>query len=277
MTETTTRRLTKEEISKAVDWAASEGWNPGLQDADTFYAADAAAFSGCFVGTKLAACISLTEYGKEYAFIGFFICRPEFRGQGIGYTFGPGVLAASDCNSFGLDGVVEEQDNYSRLGFVYEHANFRFGGHAARTSDSGQTKAYAANMEQAVLDYDRTVFGLDRSRFTRAWLAQKDAVIRVTGEESVSGWGVARPCREGTKIGPLFANDDGIASALFSDLTACTTGPHFLDIPEPNKEATLLAKKAGLAPVFETARMYRGPAPRPDLSRTFGITSFEFG
>ena len=33
----------------------------------------------------------------------------------------------------------------------------------------------------------------------------------------------------------------------------------------------------GLTPVFETARMYRGPAPALPLERIFGITTFELG
>jgi hypothetical protein len=54
-------------------------------------------------------------------------------------------------------------------------------------------------------------------------------------------------------------------------------GEVFLDVPEPNAEAVALARAHGLAPVFETARMYRG-AVRPLRSeRIFGITSFELG
>ncbi len=33
----------------------------------------------------------------------------------------------------------------------------------------------------------------------------------------------------------------------------------------------------GLSPVFETARMYTGPAPAIALDRIFGVTSFELG
>ncbi len=275
--EKTTRQLTEDEVRVAVEWAAMEGWNPGLQDAATFYAADPSAFWGSFLDDELAACVSLTEYGSDYAFAGFFICRPDLRGKGLGYTLGPETLAASRCASFGLDGVVDQQENYKRSGFVYEHANFRYGGLVANTSDIGQTRTFGKEMETEVLSYDRKVFGLDRTRFLRAWLAQKDAIIRVAGEGQVTGWGVARPCQEGTKIGPLFANDAETAAALLADLVAGTASPHFLDVPKPNKEAIALARKAGLHPVFETARMYRGPAPRPDLNRTFGITSFEFG
>ena len=41
--------------------------------------------------------------------------------------------------------------------------------------------------------------------------------------------------------------------------------------------ATALAERYGLAPVFETARMYRGIDPDISLARTYGITTFELG
>ena len=51
----------------------------------------------------------------------------------------------------------------------------------------------------------------------------------------------------------------------------------FLDVPEPNFAGVALARKAGLEPVFETARMYCGGDPGLPLERVFGITSFELG
>ena len=30
-------RMTREEVSVAVEWARKEGWNPGLNDAESFY------------------------------------------------------------------------------------------------------------------------------------------------------------------------------------------------------------------------------------------------
>jgi hypothetical protein len=41
--------------------------------------------------------------------------------------------------------------------------------------------------------------------------------------------------------------------------------------------AGLLAAQYGLAPVFETARMYCGPAPSLPLDQIYGITTFELG
>ena len=54
-------------------------------------------------------------------------------------------------------------------------------------------------------------------------------------------------------------------------------GEIFLDVPSINREATALAQDFGLAPVFETARMYTGATPSLRLERVFGVTSFELG
>jgi hypothetical protein len=51
----------------------------------------------------------------------------------------------------------------------------------------------------------------------------------------------------------------------------------FIDIPAENKEAVALAEGMGLEPVFETARMYRGPAPAMPLKNVFGVTTLELG
>ena len=86
-----------------------------------------------------------------------------------------------------------------------------------------------------------------------------------------------RACRAGHKIGPLFARDAGVAAALFAALASGAEAPVVLDVPEPNRDAVALARAHGLEPSFETARMYRGPAPDLPLARIFGIGTFELG
>jgi hypothetical protein len=90
--------------------------------------------------------------------------------------------------------------------------------------------------------------------------------------------GVLRPCREGSKIGPLFAETPEAARKVFAALLAeAPPGPVFLDVPEPNAAANTLAREAGMSPAFETARMYAGTAPDLPLAQIYGITSFELG
>ena len=95
----------------------------------------------------------------------------------------------------------------------------------------------------------------------------------------IAGYGVIRPSKSGFKIGPLFAEDPSCAEALFHALTMrVPAGAEvFLDVPEPNRSALALAERHGMSPVFETARMYAGTAPKLPLLRLFGVTSFELG
>ena len=94
----------------------------------------------------------------------------------------------------------------------------------------------------------------------------------------LAGWGVIRPCRTGRKIGPLVADDRAAAEVVLSALLAGAGGGEiFLDVPGVNRDAVALAQDLGLAPVFETARMYTGAIPPLRLERIFGVTSFELG
>jgi hypothetical protein len=53
--------------------------------------------------------------------------------------------------------------------------------------------------------------------------------------------------------------------------------PIFLDTPEANPAAIELAKRHGMEPVFETARMYTKGSPAERIDRCFGVTTFELG
>lgn len=49
------------------------------------------------------------------------------------------------------------------------------------------------------------------------------------------------------------------------------------DVRQPNADAVSLLEAHGMERSFETARIYRGPAPELPLGRIFGITSLELG
>ena len=46
---------------------------------------------------------------------------------------------------------------------------------------------------------------------------------------------------------------------------------------ESDTSGHLLAERAGMKPVFETARMYTQQPPAMPLDKLFGVTSFELG
>ena len=78
------RPMVRAELDLAVDWAADEGWNPGLHDAGAFWTTDSNGFFAGMLDNRMIGCISAVRYGDSYGFIGFYIVSPEYRGQGRG-------------------------------------------------------------------------------------------------------------------------------------------------------------------------------------------------
>lgn len=276
----TIRVMTREDLDRAVDWAAAEGWNPGFKDAECFHAADPAGFLMGFVGDEPVAAISVVRYAKTFGFLGLYIVHPEWRGRRFGYRLWLAGMEHLKDRVVGLDGVVAQQANYARSGFVLAHRNVRFGGTPQVEEPADlRLQPVGPDLVTAILAYDRPFFPAARETFLRCWLKpdQREAIAFVE-DGVVRGYGVLRACRSGFKIGPLFANGGNEADLLFRALAAKASGaPLFLDLPEPNESAIRLGERHGLSPVFETARMYRGPRPDLPLSRTYGITSFELG
>jgi GNAT superfamily N-acetyltransferase len=274
------RPVTRGELEIMVEWAAQEGWNPGLRDADCFHAADPEGFLMAFLAGEPVASISVVRYGEGFGFLGFYIVRPDMRGRGYGYRLWQAGMARLGGRIVGLDGVVAQQDNYRRSGFALAHRNVRYGGCVqVEPPRDARLTPIGAELRDAVTAYDRAFFPAPRPDFLRCWLEPGvRRALAVVEDGSIRGYGVVRACRTGFKIGPLFADGEEIADLLFRGLAAAAQdAPVFLDPPVPNAEACALAARYGLAPVFETARMYRGPAPDLPLPRIYGITTFELG
>jgi hypothetical protein len=283
------RNMTRPEVDDLVGWAAQEGWNPGLHDAELFWATDPDAFIAAEREGQLIGGGAITSYGGEFGFMGFFIVRPEQRGKGFGNTLWHArrerlLARLSPSASIGLDGVFAMQDYYAKGGFVFSHRNIRF-----RAEIVGREETPAAGKEEViplaeapydqVFDYDRTCFPAPRPSFLAGWISQPDALaLGCRRHGKLSGYGVVRRCGDGCKIGPLFADDAQAATALYAHLARFAAGgPLFLDVPENNPAAMELVHRHRMVEVFGCARMYLGRPPDLAHQRIFGVTTFELG
>lgn len=277
----TIRPMSRAELDLGIDWAAAEGWNPGLHDADSFHAADPGGFLLGRLGGEPVGMISAVRYGKGFGFVGFYIVRPAFRGRGHGLALWQAAMQSLAGRCVGLDGVVAQQDNYRRSGFVLAWNNVRHEGVPQRaTTPDADIVPLAQRPWDELLRYDADFFADDRAAFLRRWVTQRGSTaLGVVRGGRLAGYGVIRPCRAGCKVGPLFADDSALADRLLRALAASTPeGTRVqLDIPAPNAAAQALVAAHGMAPVFQTARMYTGQAPRLVLDRLYGVTSFELG
>lgn len=272
------RPLSASETEMLIEWAAAEGWNPGLSDAAIFQAADREGFLGAFVDGEMAAGIAAIAYGSSFGFVGLYMCRPDLRGQGFGKAVWNAGLARLDGRTIGLDGVPEQQANYRSDGFVVDHETTRFSGRLASRGDGATSvRPLTPDLADQALALDHQCFPEPRDAFLRQWIAPPHVALASMRGEALAGFGVARPCREGFKIGPLFAEGEDEAMTLLCALADACGGAIHIDVPMKQPSFARRIEAAGLAPGFRTARMYRGPAPRLDSRRVFGITTLELG
>jgi GNAT superfamily N-acetyltransferase len=274
------RAMRPDEIAIAADWAAAEGWNPGLADAACFVAVDP---EGFHIGERdgaPAATVSCVHYDAHFAFLGFYIVRPDLRGRGYGLRIWNAAIARAGSRVIGLDGVVAQQENYKKSGFSLAYANVRYGGNVAAPARPSAAVVPLTEIPFAAVEADdATVFPAPRAAFLRAWIAAPGHLGRaLVRDGKLAAWGVIRVCRTGWKIGPLVADDrDAAETVLAALVVAAGGGEVFLDVPSVNREAVALAESLGLAPVFETARMYTGAIRPVRVERVFGVTTFELG
>ncbi|MFG2650266.1 GNAT family N-acetyltransferase [Streptomyces sp. NPDC048436] len=276
-------RATPEDWRVVSGWAADEGWNPGLRDGPCFFAQDP---DGFFIGrladepAEPVSAISVVNYDELYAFLGFYLVRPDQRGRGHGLATWQAALAHAGTRTVGLDGVVAQQDNYRRSGFELAHRTMRYQGPVPRPAS---TPAHVLPVEaaglKAITAYDAASYPADRPRFLDSWLTAPGhrALARIV-DGRVTGYGVLRPARDALRIGPLFADSRVDAEALFDALTAEADGaPVVIDVPETQPHAIAMAEERGMKPVFATARMYTGPVRELAQERVFGVTTLELG
>lgn len=270
-------------------WAAEEGWNPGRGDAACFHPTDPTGFFLGRLGSLPVSAVSVVRYSERYAFLGYYLVRPDHRRQGLGLATWRAAFPHAGTRTVGLDAVPAQQATYQRAGFVTAAETIRYGGRPERSSTpagavvpgiaSAVVPVTAAGLD-AIAAYDRQCFPAERRAFLGRWLTAADhTAYAYLSEGEVAGYGVIRPAREGLRIGPLFADTPQGAEALFDALTA-HLGPDdevWIDIPGDRAAAHGLAAARGLTPRSHTLRMYTGPVPEIREERVYGVTSLELG
>ena len=278
------RNMRREELDVLVDWAALEGWSPGLMDAEIFWATDPEGFIAAELDGEMIGGGSIVSYDGRYGFMGFFIIHPDHRGRGLGNRLwherqqmlirrlqAPAVI--------GMDGVFDMQAYYAKGGFEFSGRDLRYEGVGQSFPvPDGITELSELPFEE-IEAYDRGHFPAPRAGFLRLWLDQPGAfALGSTNDGRLAGFGIMRPCRKGYKIGPLFADSPAVAEDLFKALSTQVPGEViFLDVPENNQAAVEMAQRHNMEEVFGCAKMYFGPKPKLPEQEIFGVTTFELG
>jgi len=276
------RTMTRQDLNIAVEWAAKEGWNPGIYDAEAFYKTDPNGYFMGFLGDKPISSISAVSYGGKFGFLGFYITKAEYRGKGYGIQVWNKAIQYLGNQNIGLDGVVGQQENYKKSGFKLIYRNIRYEGKGSPKVEENSTEIVKLSeiLFEKLVEYDTSLFPVPRPQFLRLWIKQPESLaLGFVNKGKIGGYGMVRKCRMGFKVGPLFADNRTIADKLFQKMRvfAGEGAQIFLDVPEVNKQAVSLAKQYQMKPMFETARMYTKKPPQINLEKIFGVTTFELG
>ncbi|WP_169154112.1 GNAT family N-acetyltransferase [Brasilonema bromeliae] len=275
----TVRPMKRSELDLVIDWAAIEGWNPGIYDAECFYQADQCGFFVGELNNELVASISAVAYSKHFAVIGFYIVKPQFRGRGFGMKMWRAAMAYLGTErNISLDGVIAQQKNYQKSGFQITYRHIRYETVGGGLAPDGIVELKTVPFDKLVA-YDQELFPAERKQFLQLWINQPNSsALGVVRDGHVVGYGVIRQSYTGFRIGPLNADDEQIAEQLLLALLAfASDAPVFLDVPDANPEAIKLAQRYGMKPVFEVARMYNKEIPNLPINRVFAVTSLEVG
>ena len=277
---TTIRLMRPDDLSRVLDWAADEGWNPGLDDAAAFLASDPEGFFVTEADGAPVAAISVVNHSPDFAFLGLYLCQPAWRGRGIGLRLWTHALTHAGGRTVGLDGVAAQQANYARSGFVRVGNTLRLVGRVLpRASVAHRIRPVGPQDMARIAMVDARANGYARPQFLHGWLGASPSrrSFVLLGPEGPTGFATIRRCRDGSKIGPLVAPDAEAALALINVCAAeLGEGPLILDLPEQNAALIGTLAALGYQETFRTARMYRGLAP-PSGSGLQTVGTLELG
>lgn len=272
------RNATRAELKEVLEWAANEGWNPGLDDAAPFFAADP---QGFFVAVDSddapVAAISVVNHGDGFAFLGLYIVRQAYRGRGIGLALWRHAMTHAGDRIVGLDGVEDQQQNYIASGFRHAGGTTRFSGRIAGRVDP-DVRAVPPDRIPALIAMEADASGVLKPAYLRAWFtdtAHRKTIV-MTSATGIDGFCTVRNCREGAKIGPLVARSTDVADRLIRHAATLCAGTLTLDVPDTAVSLAALCTRHGLTPGFKTARMYLGRFAAPHHYH-FAVTSLELG
>jgi GNAT superfamily N-acetyltransferase len=268
--------MTESDLPFADSLRAEVKWNQTLGDWQRMLAQ---APQGCFIaewngvpaGTATTIC-----YGKELAWIGMLLVRPDYRGRGIGRALLDrclNYLRAVGISGIKLDATPQGKLLYDRLGFREEWPITRWETLRLDTPLAGARKeirAFAAPDFDVITQLDGAAFGAMRPPVLKHLLDQgcQTWVHQAAGE--IAGYGMIREGSRAKYLGPVAATSSGAGVALIGALLTAVVGePVYWDIPDPNVEASALAKRLGFSPQRRLVRMSLGVNVRSGNPRQY--------
>jgi len=268
---TRVRLLRPTDVAAAVELSTIAGWN---QTKDDWRMLMDLAPPGCFgidANGELVATATLLSYGKQLAWIGMVLTKPEYRGRGFARALVTHALESADSKGIStvkLDATEQGQRLYESVGFQAEGSVERW----SRPGTSNLPVAGGEFCSDQLSALDLAAFGADRSAMLEK-LAERGHVYAGT-----SAYLFARAGRITAYLGPCVASGPAPAQALItSTLRAHSSVIWSWDLLPHNRKAVALASELGFARQRVLTRMRRGKPWHGRDDMVYAIAGFELG
>jgi len=270
------------EIPLIYELADQEGWNPGEYDAEAAAQGMPGAFWLGELEERVIASIAAAEYGDDWAYMSFYLVKPEYRRQGYGSPLWHIAMDRLKGRNIIFDAMPKQVDFYEKFGFKIAHpiTSYHFRGHVPDFDGEGLPLfPLKDHILEEVLIYDQAFFPADRCRYMKEWLSMPNACGFAWKEEnSISGYGLIRKAKQGYRIGPCYADSPEIAYALLRKLLVQAQGaPVSISMPENNSLTPHIVSDFGLIAGSKLQRMYSQAPLELPFERIIGITNCTFG
>ncbi len=275
------RNLMPNEMFIPVELASREKWNPGLNDHEFLLKADNNGFFVAHSEQNVIGTIASVNYQNHLSFIGLHIVLPEFRNKGVGEKLLSVAIEKAGENNIGLNCFENMTGYYEKAGFKPAFKILQYEG----TCD-GKFNVAPGIVSPLMMDfellysYEKKIFPYERKVFTSMWVNQpKSMILGKYADDEYKGYGLFVPCVNGYRISPLVSDDPESAEEILTALTSHFPEgmSYFINIPERNKEAVMLAEKLNLKKINETVRMYTKEEQDIELNKVYSFATNAIG
>lgn len=286
-----------EKMAKELRWPVAQG------DFDAFFSADP---TGFFIGELKGQKIShlcVVKY-PHYTYVGVYIVDQAYRRRGYGiktWKHALSTLEHGGSHSTVIVAVPPKNELFATFGFQQKWINKRYLFKPSKllavqletVPYITVTPASTVDFEKLV-EYDAACFGASRQSFLQKWIGPPGGfgLVATDEDKNIIGYTVARKVffpENYYKIGPLFANECSIASALLREVAEqiaiqCSQEAELsfvVPVTGFNTAAAELPEELGGVNVSSFIGMCKNKMPpsmvAAGFSKVFAVTSQEIG
>jgi GNAT superfamily N-acetyltransferase len=277
------RVMTTQDIPGGVRLNTVVGWNQTEADWARFLTASP---DGCFVmddSGKIVGTAATITYEGRFAWIGMVLVDPDYRNRGIGNSLlqrAIEYLDSTGISTIKLDATPAGKPLYEKIGFVTEYEIDRWVLKRSVTRNLATTiSVLPPDLLAQVFEYDREVFGADRSALLGSLSQNAPSLVVVPSFFDRQGYAFGRHGLFADHLGPWMARDDHTAEILLKEfLQRSTCDTIIVDALKTTRATGELLREQGFYPARPLTRMYRGSNEFPG-NQTFlcAILGPEFG